>query len=101
MEGSARDIPAQGYLLNPEIVGRLATLNFRPHLPDSMKVWLEDVKFVAVVHPLRGLALLWNFSNGRTVASGEMFLPIDAPADAIARAMLDVFKACHPERNDL
>ena len=87
--------------MTPELLRCLETLHFRPHAPEAMKTRVEGVDFVAVLHPLEGLALLWNFADGRTVASGETFVPATASVQELAAAMLEVLKVCYPGRTDL
>jgi hypothetical protein len=87
--------------VTPELLHCLESLRFRPHAPEAMKTTVENVEFVAVVHPLKGLALLWTFADGRSVVSGETFVPVTVNIQELAAAMLEVLKICYPRRADL
>jgi hypothetical protein len=77
----------------------LGSMGFRPHGPfGAMRVWVEDVEYIAIPHPLRGLSIMVTHVSPRIAAQFETFVPLDASAAQIAAAMVDAFEEIHPER---
>lgn len=81
----------------PELRGRLVVLRLRPKEPEAMIGRMEDVDFLFVSHPWKGLAMWVTHVSARTAAQCEPFLPRDPSRHEIARAMVDAFESCHPE----
>lgn len=86
--------------MTPELHDRLTTLHFRDTGADAMRGRMEDVSFVAVMHPWKGLCLMGTHSTSRTCAEFEVFLSHDPSIQEIASALVAVFETFHPERQD-
>lgn len=73
---------------------RLVTMGFhdRP-FPGTMYLVLAGIEVRAVLHPWKGLALMFNYAEPRRVAEGETFLPEDASIPEIARALATAIEA--------
>lgn len=84
--------------MNDATRATLVVLRFREHFPEAMFLRFECIDVRAVVHPCKGLVLMYNHAGPRTITEGESFLPEDASVAEIARAMLKVYGMIHPER---
>lgn len=76
---------------------RLVAMGFRDQpFPGTMRVVLAGIEVRAVLHPWKGLALMFNYAEPRRVAEGETFLPEDASIPEIARALATTVEAIRP-----
>ena len=78
----------------------LEVLRFVPDGPEVMRGRVEDVEIVAVPHPWKGLALMTVHADSRTITEGEVFVPLDASVQELAKALKIIFEEVHPERRE-
>jgi hypothetical protein len=63
-----------------------------------MTMKMEDVRFTAVEHPIKGLALIVEYVGARSATQFETFVPFEASVQEIAQAIVQAFEQVHPER---
>ena len=79
--------------------GTLATLGFVPYGDlGAMRVVVEDVEYVAIPHPLKGLAIMVTYVSERRMAQFENAVPLDATRQQVAQVMTHAFEQVHPDR---
>lgn len=85
--------------MDDELRAKLEALKFQPHGDvGAMRAGMEDVDFVAIEHPLKGVALIVTYVGPRSASHFEMFLPPAATIQQIAALMVEAFERVHPER---
>lgn len=74
--------------MKPATRARLAAIGFRDHsFPGVMHLAFSGIEVRAVVHPWKGLALMFNHADTRRTVEGETFVAEDASIAEIIRAL--------------
>ncbi len=86
--------------MDEELRNKLESLKFEPHGVEAMKGRVDDVHYTAVVHPLKGLALLVTHRSSRSISEFEVFIPKNSSVQQIAQAMTEAYEKIHPEKKE-
>jgi hypothetical protein len=73
-------------------------LGFKASTSGGMMGRFEDIEITVVEHPFQGLSIGVLRFDGRQGAEFETFLPRNASAVEISRAMLEIYCGLHPEK---
>ena len=85
--------------MTEELISKLKQLKFSPYGHEAMKVCVDDVEYVAVVHPLRELVFIVTHTGERSATQFEACCPIDSSIQEIAKAMSQAYEQIHPDKN--
>jgi hypothetical protein len=73
-------------------------LGFKPSRSGGIAGRFEDIEISVVEHPFHGLSIGVSQFDGRQGTEFETFIPRNATAVEISRAMLEIYWTVHPEK---
>jgi len=74
--------------MDPPLIERLSSRGFhRVDMPDTMEAEINGIGITAVVHPLKGLALLASGGNRDTIGFAETYVPLEASREVLRNAI--------------